>query len=188
MSVTDSKIKEILPSYQKKYRKTQQQKGLVRYEIQVFEESKVNFEAAVSAAADEYTLPYSKKARKAKARAQLFDKQTKGTVHKFQALEAELKAEQAKNKILEEKIRALSPNFFVTDISENIALPDAIAATNDPKKLKTLLSQAFNEVRKHKGDAAHYERLMNNFEGLYKLSEQENSTLKFKLKKYETEK
>ncbi len=181
MSITNSKLTKNYPSRQKKYRKTQQQKGLIRYEIQVNQEVKNRFEEAVAVVANEYTLPYSEKARKAKARAQIFDEQTKGTVHKFQALEAKLKAEQAKNKVLEEKIRAISPSFFMTDISENIALPDAIAATNDPKKLKILLSQIFNELRKYKSDAAHYERLMNNFEGLHKLAVKENETLKLKL-------
>lgn len=161
MSITHSKIKENLPAYQKKYRKAQQKKGMVRYEIQISEESKSRFERAVSAVANEYTLPYSEKIRKAKARAQVFEEMTQGITHEFQALNEKINA-------LKAEIQALSPSFFITDLTNNTPLPEAInTLPNDPKQLKQLLSKIYLESQQVKLSCAEYKRQADQFEKLY---------------------
>ena len=71
------------PDKQKKYRKAQHNKGLVRFELQVSREAKDRFETLVGAAANEFEKPWDKRRRMAKARAQIFDEITDGICHDF---------------------------------------------------------------------------------------------------------
>ncbi len=175
MSITHSKLREKLPSPQKRYRKSQLQKGLVRYEIQISEESKARFEEAVSAAADEYTLPYSAKARKAKARAQIFEEITAGIIHQFNELENRIEN-------LKAEIKALSPSFFITDSTDNTPLPEAINTLPDnPKKLKQLLAKIYQESHQIKLTCVEYKRQAEQFEKLYDAVNNVNEELSKKL-------
>ena len=67
------------PHSQRKYRKSQSDKGLVRFELQISAKSKACFEAMVKVAADEYKDPFSERRRMAKARIQVFNEITQGT-------------------------------------------------------------------------------------------------------------
>ncbi len=175
MSITDSKLRENYPSRQKKYRKTQRQKGLVRYEIQVTEESKARFEAAVSAAANDYTLPYSEKARKAKARTQIFEKITAGIIHQFKDLETKIES-------LKAEIRILSPSFFKMDLSNKISVPEAITALpDDPIFLKKILAKTYLEAQQAKLRAEECKQHADQFEKLYNAQYDYNKELESKI-------
>ncbi len=176
MSITNSKLKENYPSRQKKYRATQQQKGLVRYEIQVNEEVKNRFEKAVIAVANEYTLPYSEKTRKTKARAQVFNEITKGIIHRFTELETKIESQRT-------EIKALSPSFFIPNPAEKIPLSEAIAALPDnTEQLKKLLAKLHQENQQLKLSSKEYQRQADQFEQLYNALYTYNEQLENELK------
>lgn len=140
----DRKHSAFSPKYQEKYRQQQSQKGLVRYEIQVSREAKARFEAAVTARADEYPAPYSERARKAKARSELFEEITQDVVHEFFALKERIQA-------LEQEIQALAPKYFKTPSHGMPPIPQAIASLpNDPEHLKALLAKSHLECQNAK--------------------------------------
>lgn len=132
------------PKYQEKYRKHQAQKGLVRYELQISKEARDRFEEAVTARADEYPTPYSERARKAKARAALFEEVTQSVVHEFFVLKERIQA-------LEQEIQALAPKYFKAPTQGMAPVPQAIASLpNDPEYLKTLLAKSHFECQNAK--------------------------------------
>jgi hypothetical protein len=174
MSITNSKLKKNYLSRQKKYRTTQQQKGLVRYEIQVNEEVKNRFEKAVTAVANEYTLPYSEKTRKTKARAQIFNEITKGIIHRFTELETQIESQRT-------EIKALSPSFFAKDLPNT--LPQAINTLDDnPQQLKTLLAKFYQENQQLQLKCLEYKRQSDQFEDLYNAQYNYNKELENELK------
>jgi hypothetical protein len=83
MDVMDESDANLSAQYQKQYRKSQAQSGLIRYEIQIPAQTKHELEELVSAAAQEYPQPHSLKQREAKARAQIFTELTAQTRHEF---------------------------------------------------------------------------------------------------------
>ena len=163
------------PSHQKTYRHAQSKKGLVRYELQVSAKSKERFEAAVTAAAEEFEKPWDLRQRKAKARALIFDEITQGVVHDFFTLSEQITA-------LKTEISALTPDFFKSDTTTVPALPEAIKSLpDDPKELKTLLAKYYSESQRAKQKASRFEQLAKQFEKLYDASSDYCDELKQKL-------
>jgi len=159
---------------QKKYRKNQSSKGLVRYEIQVEEKSKQKFEAVVKAAADEYTDPWDERQRMALARTQMFNKITEGTVHEFSELKRQIKA-------LQDEVQALAPKFFAQKKTSS-PLPSAISSLpDDPEHLKILLAKIFSEGQQAKRQATEYKRRADQYEELYKVATNHSEELERRL-------
>lgn len=147
---------------QKRYRKSQASKGLVRYEIQISQETKQKFEEMVKAIADEYAEPYSEIRRMALARKEVFDQITQGSLYEFHELKQRIKS-------LEEEIDALAPKFF-SERKDNSPLPSAIKALpDDSGHLKTLLSKFFSEGQQAKREAKEYKRRAEQYEELYRV-------------------
>ena len=155
---------------QKKYRKKQSNKGLVRYEIQIKEESKIKFEELVEAAAEEYDRPWDKRRRMALARADVFDDITQGTLHEFNELKSQISA-------LQQEVQALAPKFFV-DKADTTPLPSAIGSLpDDPAHLKILLTKVFSEGQQAKRQAEVNKRSADQFSELYKVAVDYNERL-----------
>ncbi len=164
------------PQTQRNYRQSQGNKGLVRFELQVNTESKARFEAMVEAAAEEFSAPWDLRQRKAKARAQIFDEITQGTTHEFFELKDQIGA-------LKEEITALSPSFFTSDTTEQIPLPEAIAALpDDPKHLKAVLAKTHRQAQGFKQAAHEHKRQAQQFQALYDTVNKYNDELKEQLK------
>lgn len=179
-SIMDKKDKNRQQVAQKKYRKAQSQKGLVRFELQVSSESKQRFEAMVKAAAEEYEIPWDSRQRMAKARAQIFDKITQDITHEFTALQ-----QQIEN--LKEEVKALSPSFFKSDLQEQTPLPEAIRALpDDPKSLKHLLAKLHLAKQQAVLAANQYKRNAEQYQKLYDATSNYNEKLKKRLREYET--
>lgn len=158
--------------YQKKYRKRQSSKGLIRYELQVRETSKLRFEQLVEAAAEEFVEPEGLRQRMAKARAQVFDEITKGVCHEFFTLKDQIKA-------LREEITALSPSFFFEPNQvKNTPLPTAVAVLpDDPIALKTLVANLHRQLQSALQTAKEYERRAKQYLELYEASSRERERL-----------
>ena len=164
------------PNTQKKYRQSQTNKGLMRFELQVHARAKARFEEMVSAAADEVVLPWDPRRRLAKARAQVFDEITQGITHEFFALKDQIAA-------LKEEIKALSPSFFKTNQADQTPLPEAIRALPDePQQLKALLANTYREAQQAKLAAKQYKRQADQYEELYETTSNYNDELKKQLK------
>lgn len=165
------------PNDQKKYRTSQSNKGLIRYELQVKERSKAQFETLVAAAAEEYSEPWSPRQRRAKARVQIFDDITQGITHDFTALQRQIRA-------LKEEVAALSPTFFKSDAKDSTPLPEAIRALpDDTRQLKTLLARTYREAQQDKLDTKKYKRLSEQYRELYEVATNYNDELKSRLQK-----
>lgn len=151
--------------YQKKYRKRQSSKGLIRYELQVNETSKVRFEQLVETAAEEFVEPEGLRQRMAKARAQVFDEITKGVCHEFFTLKDQIKA-------LREEITALSPSFFFeSNQVKKTPLPTAVAALpDDPIALKALVANLHRQLQSSLQTAKEHERRAKQYLELYEAS------------------
>ncbi len=163
---------------QKKYRRSQFNKGLVRFELQVNTKAKMLFDEMVKAAAEEYNEPWDKRRRIAKARVQVFDEMVQNNQHEFLALKEQIAALRA-------EIKTLSPTFFKV-IDNNTPLPEAISAlSDDSKKLKILLTQQYQETQKAKNSTQKYKRLAEQYHKLYEALDSNNEELKKRLDKYE---
>jgi hypothetical protein len=161
---------------QKKYRRTQQNKGVVRFEIQVDANTKARFDEMVEAVADEYIEPFDLRRRNAKARAQVFREITQNVTHEFFTLKDKIKA-------LKEQITALTPSFFKTNTIEKTLIPDAISALpDDPQHLKSLLAKIYNEGQQAKLAATEFKRRADQFSELHELSQIQNDEYRKKLK------
>jgi len=157
---------------QKKYRQTQQNKGLVRYELQISAEAKARFETLATSAAEEIAAPWDPRRRLAKARAQVFEEITQGVTHEFFALKDQITA-------LQTEIKALSPQFFKQKTSHKTPLPEAIRALpDDPKRLKAHLAQFYQDMQIAQREALKYKRLSAQFEALYDVASKQNEALK----------
>ena len=166
---------KIAPSPQKKYRKAQANKGLVRYEIQITEESRDRFEEMVRAVAAEYVEPFSEKRRAAKARIQIFEELTQDIVHEFFALKDQITA-------LREQVNALAPSFFKASVNASTPLPDVIKSLpDDPAKLKQILFKVYSDLQKTKLSAAEYKRQSEQFLQLYELADKRVDELSLQL-------
>jgi hypothetical protein len=156
---------------QKKYRQSQDIKGLVRFEIQLPKDVKQRFDELVEVVADEYPAPWDKRRRISKARVRVFSEITQGVSHEFFNLKDRILA-------LKEEIKALSPNFFKTKI-EKTPLPEAISALPDqPKQLKQLLASLYRGLQAAKLSAVEHKRRADQFEKLYNVSSDYNDQLK----------
>lgn len=176
MDKMDTNRKQIA---QKKYRKTQSRKGLVRFELQVSHESKQRFEAMVEAASEALETPWDPRQRMAKARAQIFDEITQGIMHEFTALQQQIEH-------LREEVKALSPSFFKTDLQDKTHLPEAIRSLpDDPKQLKNLLAKLHLAKQQALLAANQYKRQAEQYEQLYEASSNYNEELKRKLQDQE---
>ena len=166
---------KIAPSPQKKYRKAQANKGLVRYEIQITEESRDRFEEMVRGVAAEYVEPFSEKRRAAKARIQIFEELTQDIVHEFFALKDQITAISA---------CPLPPSFFKASINASTPLPDVIKSlTDDPAKLKQILFKVYSDLQKTKLYEAEYKRQSEQFLQLYELADNRVDQLTNQLEK-----
>lgn len=162
----------------KKYRKSQRNKGVTRFELQVSNAAKARFDALVTEAANEYTTPWDPRQRLAKARAQVFDEITQGVTHEFFTLKDQIEA-------LKAEIKALSPQFFKTSKADKTPLPEAInALPNDPKQLKALLAKTYQEAQHAKRETIKYQRAAKQYEALYQAAYNYNEELKAKLEAY----
>ena len=160
---------------QQRYRRTQHQKGLVRFEIQVSADTKARFDEAVDAVADEFIKPWSERQRLAKARARVFDEMTQGIRHEFFTLKEQITT-------LKAEIKALSPSFFQTNDKLTTPLPEAISALpDDAQQLKRLLAGQFRELQQAKLDAQKYKQQAKQFEALYNAIYQQNEELEQQL-------
>ena len=147
-----------LPQPQKKYRQSQANKGLVRFELQVHARAKARFEEMLKAAADEIALPWDPRRRLAKA------------------LKDQIQS-------LKEEIKALSPSFFKTNPSDQTPLPEAIRVLPDnPQQLKALLAKTYREGQHAKLAAKEYKRRAGQYEALYEVATHYNDELRGKLK------
>ena len=169
-------MNRIKPNKNKRYRRSQRDKGLVRYEIQIPETAKNSFEKMVRAVADEYVEPYNERGRLAKARIQIFNEITQGVMHEFFTLKDQIQ-------LLKEQIAALSPSFFKTIRPDSVPIPDAInALPDDPKQLKAALAKTYREAQQAKYAAAEYKQKLGQISELYELSDAQNEELRKKLK------
>jgi len=160
---------------QKRYRKKQANKGLVRYEMQIPKESKVKFEQLVKAVADEYDEPWDERRRMALARAEVFNEIIQDTLHEFTELKRQIKT-------LQDEVQALAPKFFAQK-SASSPLPSAIASLpDDPEHLKMLLTKIFGEGQRAKRQANEYKRRADQYEELYRVSTDQNEELERQLK------
>ena len=163
------------PLHQKKYRRAQKNKGLVRFELQVSAESKSRFDTLVREAAEEYPAPWDPRRRLAKARAHVFDEITQNISHEFFTLKDQIQA-------LKAEIKALSPQFFKTSGTDKTPLPEAIRALpDDPKKLKTVLASIYQEAQYAKQETLKYQRLAEQYEELYEAASNYNEELQSKI-------
>ena len=165
---------------QKSYRKSQRNKGLVRFELQIPEEAKERFEQMVETAAAEYEKPWDKKRRMALARTAIFDEITQGSQHEFTALKKTIQE-------LMGEIKVLSPAFFLKDTIEKAPLPAAIhALPDDPVVLKELLAKIYSEAQEAKRLANKYQEQSNQYEKLYEAVNNYNEELVGKSKRSRT--
>lgn len=163
------------PKAQQIYRKSQQKKGLVRYELQVRAETKARFEAAVQAIADDYVTPWDPRRRLAKARAEVFDEMTRGIIHEFLGLKEQIASLRA-------EITALSPNFFKPKPGQAPPLPQAISTLqDDPDQLKNILANNYQELQNALRDAREAKRHAKQFEELYEANSRHNDDLQEEL-------
>lgn len=159
---------------QKKYRKKQANKGLVRYEMQIPKESKERFEQMVKAVAEEYEKPWDERQRMAAARAEVFNEMARDSMHEFSELQRQIKA-------LQEEVQALAPKFFAQS-NANTPLPSAIRALPDnPEHLKILLAKFFSEGQQAKRQAKEYKRRADQYEELYRVATDQNEKLEIQL-------
>lgn len=164
------------PNTQKKYRKSQANKGFVRFEIQVNKQTKQQFDKLVQEVADEFVEPWDIRQRMAKARARVFEQITQGIRHEFFTLKDKITALRA-------EIKALSPTFFKTDEFDNIPLPESISALpDDPNILKKMLAKTFRESQKANVDCSKYKRQADQFSKLYEAYYDYNEQLEATLK------
>lgn len=160
------------PNAQKKYRKKQANSGLVRYEIQVHNKTKQQFEQLVEVAAEEIPSPWSLRQRMAKARTRLFDEISKGVLHDFFELKEKIRGLRA-------EIAALAPTYFKSVDANEVPLPEAITALpDDPKKLKKLLAITHAETQQAKLNESESKRIADQYEALYNAQTTENERLK----------
>ncbi len=160
---------------QSKYRKLQAEKGLARFELQISAASKARFEAMVKQAAEEFDEPFDQKRRMAKARAQIFDEITRGTLHEFSHLKTIIED-------LRKEVSALAPSFFIKDPNNQPPLPEAIKTLpDDPAMLKTLLAKIHRELQQTSVLAKRYEDSAKQYEKLYEATRNYNEELKRKL-------
>lgn len=168
-------MERIQPNKQKKYRRSQEQKGLVRFELQVPAESKARFEEMAEAAADEYASPFDIRKRMAKARAEIFDQITKDIKHEFFTLKDQIAS-------LKEEIKALSPTFFKTNEHDQTPLPESIKTLpNDVEKLKTLLARVYSELQSEKLISFENKRKAEQYYDLYETVNTHNDELQKRL-------
>jgi hypothetical protein len=166
------------PDRQKTYRKSQQMKGIVRFELQVKAESKAKFEEMVKAAAKEYIHPWDERRRMAKARSHIFDEIMQGTLHNFTALKVQ-------NDNLKAEVKALSPAFFKMDLPDNTPLPATISALpDDPNHLKQLMTKLYREAQQAKTAAHQHKQSSDQYQELYDISSQYNEDLKKQMKEH----
>jgi len=170
---------EIRQRKQKKYRRAQFSKGLVRYELQVHSESKDLFEEIVQTVADEMVEPTDERRRMAKARIRVFDEVMQGITHEFFTLKDQIKA-------LQDEITALSPSFFKVDATDQPPLPNAVRALpDDPDYLKKLVTQFFQNAQAAIQTGKEHERRAKQYLELYEASQAENTRLRSLLSKHD---
>ena len=168
--------------YRKKYLRAQQDRGFVRFELQVSAKSKARFDALVDAVADEQAHPWDSRRRIAKARAQIFEEITHGVVHEFFTLKDQIQA-------LKAEIKVLSPQFFHTKDNPKIPLPESIRALpDDSKYLKALLAKTHQEAQLAKKRLVRLEETSTQNEKLYYTVQEENEELKRQLRYYQKQK
>ena len=156
---------------EEKYRQSQKNKGVVRYQFQATQQSKEKFEQMATAIAAETAQPYDLRQRLAQARTQLFDDITQHTVHEFTVLTDKIAT-------LTAEVQALSPVFNPHSTTER-PLPQTIAdLPNDPKQLKVLLANLYQETQQAKQQVAKYQQQAQQYQDLYNTSENYNEQLK----------
>lgn len=167
------------PNTQKRYRKNQANKGLVRFEIQVSKNTKDQFDKIVQEVASEFIEPWDQRRRIAKARARIFDEMTNDVRHEFFNLKDQIAA-------LRSEIKALSPAFFTSDDDIKTPLPEAISALpDDPAQLKHILAKTYRDSQKAKVDCAKYKRQADQFSKLYEAIDDYNDELVSLLKEHD---
>lgn len=153
------------PDRQKKYRKRQKSNGLVRFELQVNAKIKKQFDLLVEEVAEELTSPWDPRRRLSIARERVFDEITQGVRHEFFHLKDQITALRA-------EIRAISPNFFISDDDNQAPLPEAINALPDnPGQLKQILAKTYQELQTEKQRNIELGRKYEQFDRLYQVSE-----------------
>lgn len=164
------------PDKQKKYRNKQIQKGLVRYEIQIKEETKQRIEQMVTAIAEEYDSPWDPRRRLARARNEVFEKITQDTTHDFIHLKEQ-------NEQLKKEIAALSPTYFTSSAHVPTSLPAAVnSLPDDCAQLKSIIAQLFHDLQQSKHTAQKLKTSTDRFEKLYEASTNYNERLLYKLR------
>ncbi len=124
---------------QRTYRQKQQERDLVRLELQVEAKFKDLFDSLVRAKANDFPDQWAPQRRIAQARRQVLQDALATTQTSFIAL-----TEQVQQ--LKAEIRALSPNFFKTD-APALPLPQAIAnLPDDPDQLKKVLARLYQDL------------------------------------------
>jgi hypothetical protein len=126
--------------YQRRYRKQQAKKKVVRLELQVDATLKQAFETMVAELAGDYTEPFNERGRKARARRELFEKGITQQSILFEGCEARIDA-------LKQELAAVSPQFFTSTQAQGRPLPQAIAVLPDtPDTLKSLLAEYYQRA------------------------------------------
>lgn len=164
------------PDRQKKYRKKQKASGLVRFEIQIDEKIKRQFDLLVNEVANEMPSPWDIRRRQSIARARVFEEITQDVRHDFFNLKDQITALRA-------EIRAISPNFFISDEDANTPLPEAInSLPNDPQRLKAILAKTYQESQNAKLECSNYKQKSERFSKLYEAFYDYNEELETILK------
>jgi hypothetical protein len=155
-------MKKNQPDRFAKYRGSQSNKGLIRFEIQVQRSIKEDFDKMAHDLAEQYDEPWDIRQRLSKAKTQLFEEFTNNIKHEFTAL-------KEKNKIAEDKIAFLTqslPDFSNAPTLLNIdhrisSLPD------DSKSLKNVIERMYRQLQKSALEAEAYKRKAHQYIELY---------------------
>ena len=153
------------PNAQHKYRDKQTREGLVRYELQVHQDTKARFEAIVATIADELEQPYDRRRRLALARAKLLDDLVGGISHEFYTLKEQIT-------VLKGEITALSPTFMA-NAGNNVSIPSIVQALpNEPQQLKQLLANSYHQQQSLQLQLKEIKRVTNQYKALYEAASQ----------------
>lgn len=144
--------------YQKTYREGLNKNGLVRYEVQISNETKQTLESLAKSISKEFAST-SEPTRMKLAKMRMFDEFANDIKHEF----FELRDRIAKQ---EKMIEALSPTFYIKTGERPI--PKSVEnLTDDPKELKKIIAELHSERASLKIQREEYQRRSEQYLALY---------------------
>ncbi len=144
--------------YQQTYRGRLATQGLVRYEVQISNETKEELDKLAPSIANEFAHG-SKQTKMKLAKKRLFEEFTADIKHEFFELKDRIERQEA-------IIKALSPTFNTK--TEDHPIPDSIHnLSNDPKVLKKIITKLHIENASLKVQKEEYKRRSEQYLKLY---------------------